>query len=114
MPKRTIPTEKEIVDLSLSEMEESIKYLAKIRDGKTTDGAVFDNKDKSSAAKTLVDVGKHLVKHASENKLFDDDRKKEAEEQEKKAEDLKLKDKIKEAKKGFQLTNYKDSQYLRV
>lgn len=68
--KRDLPESLTLIKKSLDEMNKSIRFLSKVRDGQEEG---FDNKDKVSASKTLVDLGKHFFNFAADKNLFKDE-----------------------------------------
>lgn len=64
---KKLPEALELITKSISEMEKSITFLAKVRDGKLEkdeNGISYDNKDRLNAAKSLADLGKHYMQMA--------------------------------------------------
>ena len=68
--KKQLPESLDLIKKSLDEMSKSIRFLSKVRDGQEEG---FDNKDKVSASKTLVDLGKHFFNFAEDKGYFKDE-----------------------------------------
>lgn len=100
---KKLPEALELITLSISEMEKSIKFLSKVRDGKlesTEDGISYDNKDRLGAAKSLADLGKHYLSLADSKGWLSQ------EEEEIKEQKLEEKEK-KETNSVFEFSTYK-------